>query len=195
MIVLSLFVEFDKIDATKSSFCRFLSKLTKTLLYGCTWQKVGAVFVTFCRFLSIFVTNFPSASGCGFCHLLRASEYLNPSGSKPSRHCILANHVVFQYRTGAHEMPVYKITVSSAKYDVYRTGRLQFGSVLQPVDGVDICRELYHHAVFSVLFPNDPFFSMRTPSCNSQVLTYAVKTATIRLGLDQTNFSLYLLRI
>ena len=60
MIVLSLFVEFDKIDATKSSFCRFLSKLTKTLLYGSTWQKVGAVFVTFCRFLSIFVTNFPS---------------------------------------------------------------------------------------------------------------------------------------
>ena len=36
MIVLSLFVEFDKIDATKSSFCRFLSKLTKTLLYGST---------------------------------------------------------------------------------------------------------------------------------------------------------------
>ena len=61
MIVLSLFVEFDKIDATKSSFYRFLSKLTKTLLYGSTWQKVGAVFVTFCRFLSIFVTNFPSA--------------------------------------------------------------------------------------------------------------------------------------
>ena len=60
MIVLSLFVEFDKIDATKSSFCRFLSKLTKTLLYVSTWQKVGAVFVTFCRFLSIFVTNFPS---------------------------------------------------------------------------------------------------------------------------------------
>ena len=62
MIVLSLFVEFDKIDATKSSFCRFLSKLTKPLLYGSTWQKVGAVFVTFCRILSIFVTNFPSAS-------------------------------------------------------------------------------------------------------------------------------------
>ena len=62
MIVLSLFVEFDKIDATKSSFYRFLSKLTKTLLYGSTWQKVGAVFVTFCRFLSIFVTNFPSVS-------------------------------------------------------------------------------------------------------------------------------------
>ena len=65
MIVLSLFVEFDKIDATKSSFYRFLSKLTKTLLYGSTWQKVGAVFVTFCRFLSIFVTNFPSDAMAG----------------------------------------------------------------------------------------------------------------------------------
>ena len=54
MIVLSLFVEFDKIDATKSSFCRFLSKLTKTLLYGSTWQKVGTVFVTFCRFFVNF---------------------------------------------------------------------------------------------------------------------------------------------
>jgi len=64
MIVLSLFVEFDKIDATKSSFCRFLSKLTKTLLYGSTWQKVGAVFVTFVVFLSIFVTNFPSVVPC-----------------------------------------------------------------------------------------------------------------------------------
>ena len=63
MIVLSLFVEFDKIDATKSSFCRFLSKLTKTLLYGSTWQKVGAVFVTFCRF---FVN---------FCHQL--SQWIN----------------------------------------------------------------------------------------------------------------------
>ena len=51
MIVLSLFVEFDKIDATVSKFCRFLSKLPKPLLYGSTWQKVGAVFVTFCHFL------------------------------------------------------------------------------------------------------------------------------------------------
>ena len=38
---------------------------------------------------------------CGFCHLLRALEYLNPSGSKLSRHCILAKHMVFQYRTEA----------------------------------------------------------------------------------------------
>jgi len=32
---------------------------------------------------------------CGVSRLLRASEYLNPSGS----HCILAKHLVFQYRT------------------------------------------------------------------------------------------------
>ena len=67
MIVLSLFVEFDKINATNSSFYRFLSKLTKTLLYGSTWQKVGAVFVTFCRFLSIFVTYFPSGGTSSWC--------------------------------------------------------------------------------------------------------------------------------
>ena len=35
---------------------------------------------------------------CGFCHLLRVSEHLNPSGSKLSRHCILAKHVVLQGR-------------------------------------------------------------------------------------------------
>ena len=97
---------------------------------------------------------------CGFCHLLRASEFLNPSGSKLSRHCIRAKHVVFQYRIGAAEVgmvsgadlnrlripyeriTVYKITVPSAKNDVYRTGRFHFGSVHRPVDGVDICREL-----------------------------------------------------
>ena len=36
---------------------------------------------------------------CEFNHLLRASEYLNPSDSRLSRHCILAKHVLFQYRT------------------------------------------------------------------------------------------------
>jgi hypothetical protein len=41
---------------------------------------------------------------CGFSHLLRASEYLNPSGSRLSRHCILAKHVVYQYRTVEGEM-------------------------------------------------------------------------------------------
>ena len=65
MIVLSLFVEFDKIDVTKSSFCRFLSKLTKTLLYGSTWQKSRR---RFCHFLSIFVTNFPSGVSVGGAH-------------------------------------------------------------------------------------------------------------------------------
>ena len=35
---------------------------------------------------------------CGFCHLLRLSEYLNLSGSKLFRHCILAKHVVLQGR-------------------------------------------------------------------------------------------------
>jgi hypothetical protein len=35
---------------------------------------------------------------CGFCHLLRLSEHLNPSGSKLFRHCILAKHVVLQGR-------------------------------------------------------------------------------------------------
>ena len=102
---------------------------------------------------------------CGFCHLLRASEYLNPSGSKLSRHCILAQHVVFQYRTGVGEkqlvsgadlrrlripydrITVYKITVPSAKNDIYRTGRFHFGSANRPIDDVDICRELYDHAV------------------------------------------------
>jgi hypothetical protein len=88
MIVLSLFVEFDKIDATKSSFYRFLSKLTKTLLYGSTWQKVGAVFVTFCRFLSIFVTNFPSdlmryQTGTWLVHTVRGRQHRQPHESPP----------------------------------------------------------------------------------------------------------------
>jgi len=129
---------------------------------------------------------------CGFCHLLRASEYLNPSGSKLSRHCILAKHVLFQYRTGLDEMrlvsaadlrrlripyeriTVYKITVPSAKNDVFRTGRFHFGSAHRPVDGVDICRELYDHAVSTTLLPDDSFLSMRTPGGSRQVLTYAV---------------------
>ena len=41
-------------------------------------------------------------------------------------------------------------------------------------DGVDICRELYDHAVSTILLPVDPYFSMRTPSGRRQVLTYAV---------------------
>ena len=155
---------------------------------------------------------------CGFCHLLRASEYLNPSGSKLSRHCIRAKHVVFQYRTGATELgmvsgadldrlripydriTVYKITVPSAKNDVYRTGRFHFGSAHRPVDGVDICRELYDHAGSSAFLPDDPFFSLRSPSGVRQVLTYAVmrravKAEAMRLGVDPTKFSLHSLRI
>ena len=83
------------------------------------------------------------------------------SGSKLSRHCILAKHVLVQYRTGLDEMrlvsgadlrrlripyeriTVYKITGPSVRNDVYRTGRFHFGSAHRPVDGVDICRELY----------------------------------------------------
>jgi hypothetical protein len=155
---------------------------------------------------------------CGFSHLLRASEYLNPSGSRLSRHCILAKHVVFQYRTMKGEMGlvsgaelrllripysmirVYKITVPSAKNDVYRTGRFHFGSAHRPVDGVDICRELYDHAVSSTLQPSDPFLSWRETSGQRQVLTYAVmrqavKSAALRLGVDPAKFSLHSLRI
>ena len=155
---------------------------------------------------------------CGFCHLLRASEYLNPSGSKLSRHCILAKHVVLQYCTVVGErqlvsgadlrrlripyerITVYKITVPSAKNDIYRTGRFHFGSAHRPFDGVDICRELYDHAVATDLLPDDPFFSTRMPSGCRQVLTYAVmrqavKAAANRLGLDLTKFSLHSLRI
>ena len=53
---------------------------------------------------------------CGFSHLLRAFEYLNPSGSRLFRHCILAKYVVFQYRTVEGEMKL----VSGA---VLRSGR------------------------------------------------------------------------
>ena len=111
---------------------------------------------------------------CGFCHLLRASEYLNPSGSKLSRHCILAKHVVFQYRTGVgvgemrfvngsalgrlripyERITVYKITVPSAKNDVARTGRFHFGSAHRLVDGVDVCRELYDQVLSTSLLPD-----------------------------------------
>jgi len=70
---------------------------------------------------------------------------------------------------------VYKITIPSAKNDVYRTGRFHFGSAHRPVDGVDICRELYDHAGSSAFLPDDPFFSMRSPSGVRQVRTYAVK--------------------
>ena len=81
MIVLSLFVEFDKIDATKSSFYRFLSKLTKTLLYGSTWQKVGAVFVTFvvfCQFLSRTVHH-PQCSAVAIWNKLFYKQWLTGS--------------------------------------------------------------------------------------------------------------------
>ena len=89
---------------------------------------------------------------------------------------------------------VYKITV------VYRTGRFHFGSAHRPVDGVDICRELYDHAVSSTLQPSDPFFSWREASGQRQVLTYAVmrqavKAAALRLGVDHAKFSLHSLRI
>jgi len=95
---------------------------------------------------------------------------------------------------------VYKITVPTTKNDVYRTGRFHFGSAHRPVDGVDICRELYAHAVSTTLLPDDPFFSMRTSGGSRQVLTYAVmrqavKAAAIRLGVDPTKFSLHSLRI
>ena len=87
------------------------------------------------------------------------------------------------------------IRLPSAKNDVYRTGRFHFGSAHRPVDGVDICRELYAHAVSTTLLPDDPFFSMRISGGSRQVLTYAVKAAAIRLGVDPTQFSLHSLRI
>jgi len=154
----------------------------------------------------------------GFCHLFRASEYLNPSGGMLSRHCVLAKHVLFQYRTGVDEMhlvsgadmhrlripyeriTVYKITVPSAKNDVYRTGRFHFGSAHRPTHGVDLCRELYDHALSNALQPGDPFFSTRMATGSRSVLTYAVmrraiKAAAIRQGVDPTMFSLHSLRI
>ena len=90
---------------------------------------------------------------------------------------------------------VYKITVPSAKNDVYHTGRIHFGSAHRPVDGVDICRELYDHAVSSTLHPSDPFFSWLEASGQRQVLTYAVmrqavKAAALRLGVDAAKFTL-----
>ena len=95
---------------------------------------------------------------------------------------------------------VYQITVPSAKNDVYRTGRFHFGSAHRPVDGVDICRELYDHAGSSAFLPHDPFFSMWSPSGARQILTYAVirravKARAMRLGMDPTKFSLHSLRI
>jgi hypothetical protein len=91
---------------------------------------------------------------------------------------------------------VYKITVPSAKNDVYRTGRIHFGSAHRPVDGVDICRELYDHAVSSTLHPSDPFFSWLEASGQRQVLTYAVmrqavKAAALRLGVDAAKFTFH----
>ena len=80
------------------------------------------------------------------------------------------------------------------------SGRFHFGSAHRPVDGVDICRELYDHAVSSTLQPSDPFFSWREASGQRQVLTYAVmrqavKAAALRLGVDHAKFSLHSLRI
>ena len=126
--------------------------------------------------------------------------------------------MVFQYKTEAHErrcvsgeelrllqipysrILVYKITVPSAKNDIYRTGRFHYGSAHRPVDGVDICRELYDHAVSSTLLPDNPFFSMRLPGGHRQIRTYAVmrlavKAAAMRLGVDPSKFSLHSLRI
>ena len=66
------------------------------------------------------------------------------------------------------------------------SGRFHFGSAHRPVDGVDICREL--------------FFSWREASGQRQVLTYAVmrhavKAAALRLGVKHAKFSLHSLRI
>ena len=54
MIVLSLFVNIDKIDATKSSFCRFLSKLTKNCCTVVKDKKLAPFF-----FLSFLSPTFP----------------------------------------------------------------------------------------------------------------------------------------
>jgi hypothetical protein len=88
-------------------------------------------------------------------------------------------------------MRVYKKIVPSANNDVYRTGRFHFGSAHRPVDGVDICRELYDHAVSSTLHPGDPFFSWREASGQRQVLTYAVKVTALRSGVDHAKISLH----
>ena len=125
---------------------------------------------------------------------------LNPSGSKLSRHCILGKHVVFQYHTGVgvgemrfvsgaelgrlripyERITVYKITVPSAKNDVYRIGRFHFGSARRLVDGVDIRRELHDHALSTSLLLDDPFFSMRSTSSCCQVLNYAVMRQAVK---------------
>ena len=60
---------------------------------------------------------------------------------------------------------MYKITIPSAKNDIYRTRYFLL------VDGVNISRMMYDHAVSTDLLPDDPFFSMRTPSGYRQVLT------------------------
>ena len=80
---------------------------------------------------------------------------------------------------------VYKITVPSAKNDVYRTGRFYFDSARRLVDGVDICRELYDHALSTSLLPDDPFFSMRSTSSCRQVLTYAVMRQAVKAAVIQ----------
>jgi hypothetical protein len=78
-----------------------------------------------------------------------------------------------------------------------------FGSAHRPVDGVDICRELYDYAVSSTLHPCAPFFSWPEASGQRQVLTYAViklqhqavKAAALRLGVDPAKFNSHSLRI
>jgi hypothetical protein len=45
---------------------------------------------------------------------------------------------LYRLRIPYERITVYKITIPSAKNDVYRTGRFHFGSAHRPVDGVDI---------------------------------------------------------
>jgi hypothetical protein len=64
-----------------------------------TWDMVAQAIIYHRARRSVGEQLVALAFWCGFSRLLRASEYLKPSGIRLSRHCILVKHLVFQYRT------------------------------------------------------------------------------------------------
>ena len=109
--------------------------------------------------------------------LLPSASCFRPSGSKLSRHCILARHVVIQYRTGVGVGEMRFVNSSELGRLRIQYERITMYKITVP--SVGSCMTMRCR-------PDDRSTSM---------LRQAVKAEAIRLGVDPTMFNLHSLRI
>jgi hypothetical protein len=95
-----------------------------------------------------------------------------------------------------------KITITSAKNDVFRAGRTMFYSAEQDACGIAVCRILFEWSKTACLSANDRLFSLPHPSSRKQRLNLsydhmrkALKECARSHNLSPEDFSTHSLRI